>query len=44
MDRISEEIEEIMLDAMIAALQKIRERNFHFSKLANRPQSDPFPF
>ena len=41
MDRISEEI---MLDAMIAALQKIRERNFHFSKLANRPQSDPFPF
>ena len=44
MDRISEEIEEIMLDAMIAALQKIRERNFNFSKLANRPQSDPFPF
>jgi hypothetical protein len=44
MDRISEEIEEIMLDAMIAALQKIRERNLHFSKLVNRPQSDPFPF
>jgi len=44
MDRISEEIEEIMLDAMIVALQKIRERTFHFSKLANRPQSDPFPF
>jgi hypothetical protein len=44
MDRISEEIEEIMLDAMIAALQKIRERNLHFSKLAHRPQSDPFPF
>ncbi len=44
MDRISEEIEEIMLDAMIAALKKIRERNLHFSKLANRPQSDPFPF
>ena len=44
MDLISEEIEEIMLDAMIAALQKIKERNLHFSKLANRPQSDPFPF
>ena len=44
MDRISEQIEELMLDAMITALQKIRERNLHFSKLANRPQSDPFPF
>ncbi len=44
MDRISEEIEEIMLDAIIAALQKIRERNLPFSKLAHRPQSDPFPF
>jgi hypothetical protein len=44
MDRISEEIEEMILDAMIAALQKIRERNLHFAKIANRPQPDPFPF
>ena len=44
MDRISEQIEELMLDAMIAALQKIKERNLHFLRLANRPQSDPFPF
>ncbi len=44
MDLISEEIEEMILDAMIAALQKIRERNLHFAKIANRTQSDPFPF
>jgi arginine utilization protein RocB len=44
MDRISEELEEMILDAMVAALQKIRERNLHFSKIANQPHPEPFPF
>ena len=44
MDRISEELEEMVLDTMIAVLRKIRERNFDFSKAANQNQSEPFPF
>jgi len=44
MDRISEQIEELMLDAIIAALEKIRERNLHFLKSSTQSQSDPFPF
>jgi len=44
MDRISEELEEMVLDAMIAALKKIRERNLHFSKIATQTHSEPFPF
>ena len=44
MDRISEELEEMVLDTMIAVLRKIRERNFDFSKSANHTLSEPFPF
>lgn len=44
MDRISEELEEMVLDTMIAVLRKIRERNFDFSKIANQTQPEPFPF
>ena len=44
MDRISEQIEELMLDAMIAALKKIKDRNDFFRDLANRPQNEPYPF
>ncbi|MCF8084551.1 MAG: hypothetical protein K9M96_15805 [Deltaproteobacteria bacterium] len=44
MDRISEELEEMVLDTMIAVLKKIRERNFDFSRLPNQTQSEPFPF
>ncbi len=44
MDRISEEIEEIMLDAMIAALKKIKDRNHFYSNVTTRPQNDPYPF
>jgi len=44
MDRVSQELEEMILDAMIAALQKIRERNLHFSKIPDQTQSEPFPF
>ena len=44
MDRISEQIEELMLDAMIAALNKIRDRNLFDSEIETRPQNDPYPF
>jgi hypothetical protein len=44
MDRISEQIEELMLDAMIAALKKIKDRNLFYSSLTTRPQNDPYPF
>jgi hypothetical protein len=44
MDRISEHIEELMLDAMIAALKKIRDRNLFFSNLKTRHENDPYPF
>ena len=44
MDRISEELEEMVLDAMIAALKKMRERHRHFSNISDQTQSDPFPF
>ncbi|MBW1784579.1 MAG: hypothetical protein JRL30_28025 [Deltaproteobacteria bacterium] len=44
MDRISEQIEELMLDAMITALRKIKDRNDFFRNLANRPQNEPYPF
>ena len=44
MDRISEQIEELILDAMIGALKKIKDRNDFFRNLANRAQNEPYPF
>ncbi len=44
MDRISEQIEELMLDAILAALKKIKERNLFYSNVESRPQNDPYPF
>jgi hypothetical protein len=44
MDRISEQIEELMLDAMITALKKIKDRNLFYSSVESRPQNDPYPF
>ena len=44
MDRISGQIEELVLDAMIAALNKIRDRNLFDSESQTRPQNDPYPF
>jgi len=44
MDRISEQIEELMLDAILTALKKIKERNLFYSNLESRPQNDPYPF
>ena len=44
MDRIFEQIEELMLDAMITALTKIKDRNLFYSDVESRPQNDPYPF
>jgi hypothetical protein len=44
MDRISEQIEELMLDAMLAALKKIKDRNLFFTNLQTKPKDDPYPF
>ena len=44
MDRISEQIEELILDAMIAALKKIQDRNLFYSNVKTRHQDDPYPF
>ena len=44
MDRISEQIEELMLDAILTALKKIKERNLFYSSIESRPQNDPCPF
>ena len=44
MDRISEQIEELMLDAILTALKKIKERNLYYSDVESRPQNDPYPF
>jgi len=44
MDRISEQIEELMLDAMITALEKIKDRNLFYSDLKSKSQNDPYPF
>ncbi len=43
-DRISEQIEELMLDAMITALKKIKDRNLFYSDIESIPQNDPYPF
>jgi hypothetical protein len=44
MDRISEQIEELMLDAILTVLKKIKERNLFDSNVESRPQNDPYPF
>jgi hypothetical protein len=36
MDRISEALEELVLDAMIAALEKIKQRNLLFDNIAKK--------
>lgn len=36
-DRITEQLEELILDALMAALGKIRERNELFSRLEKAP-------
>ena len=43
LDRITEQMEELILDAMLAALQKIRKRNLFFSE-AESDQEAQQPF
>ena len=43
-DRITELIEELVLDAMLAALQKIRERYLLFSQMADKAENPREPF
>ena len=44
LDWISGQIEELMLDSMIAALKKIKDRNLFCSDIKSRSQDDPYPF
>jgi hypothetical protein len=38
LDRITEHIEELVLDAMLAALQKIKKRNLLFYEMADKAE------
>jgi len=44
LDRIAEDIEEMILDAILSALKKIRENNIVFWEPENETDSEPFPF
>ena len=44
MDRIAEDIEEMILDAILSALKKIRENNSVLWESENESDSEPFPF
>lgn len=44
MDRISEYLEELILDAMIVALDKIIKRNWQFAALSDRPKVHDMQF
>ena len=43
MDEIATQLEQLILDAMIAALVKTRERNHEFNRMEQR-KNDPMPF
>jgi len=44
MDRITEDIEEMILDAILSVLKKIRENNSVFWESENESDREPFPF
>ncbi len=44
LDMVTEQLEELVLDAMIAALQKIRKRNLAFLKASIQLQTDDMMF
>ena len=44
LDMVTEQLEELVLDAMIAALQKIRKRNLEFLKASIQLQTDDMMF
>jgi len=43
-DKITEQVEELILDAIIAALQKIAKRNLEFKKYPSPSQTDNMQF
>jgi hypothetical protein len=44
LDRITELLEELALDAILVALQKIKKRNLLFSETADKGQDHSEPF
>ncbi len=44
MDRIAEDIEEMVLDAILSALKKIKENNSVSWKSENESHNEAFPF
>ena len=44
LDHIVEHIEEMVLDAMLSALKKIKERNIDFLYSENKSNDEQFPF
>jgi len=44
MDKITEQLEELVLNAIIVALQKIEKRNLEFIKFSIPSQTDDMPF
>jgi hypothetical protein len=44
MDRIAEDIEEMVLDAMLSVLKKIKENNSVFWESENESNNEVFPF
>jgi len=44
MDQITDHIEGMLLDAMLSALKKIKERNIDFLKSENKSNNEQFPF
>lgn len=44
MDRITEYLEELMLDAMLVALDKIIKRNWQFAALSENPKVQDMQF
>ena len=44
MDHISEQLEELILDAMLSALQRIQERNIRFDEIANGQKTNDISF
>ena len=43
-DKITEQVEELILDAIIAALQKIAKRNLEFKKYPSPSRTDDMQF
>jgi hypothetical protein len=44
LNHITEHIEEMVLDAMLAALKKIKQRNDFFASSGNKTKNELYPF